>query len=355
MSPDRPHILIVDDDADSRELLGRFLQSRNQISFAAGGHEALEMLRSHSFDLLLLDIMMPHLDGFGVLEELRREPLLRDVPVLVISALTGMESVVRCIELGAEDFLLKPFDSVLLRARVGASLEKKRLRDNEKEHTARLQEEQRRSERLLHSIFPRAVAERLKAGEPPDIAENFSDVTVLFADIHDFSHTMSCEPPAEILKLLNRFFSAFDRLTEQHGVEKIKTIGDAYMAVAGLPHPRPDHAQAIADLALSMQRTAAHIDVGGREPFSLRIGINTGPVVAGVIGTAKFAYDLWGETVNTASHMESLGLPGAIQVSAATYCQLRDNYLFVYRGAFYVRGKGEVETYLLTGRKHSTQ
>lgn len=351
MSTDQPSVLVAEDNADSRELLDRFLRGPHRVTFAANGSEALERMRQHPFDLVLLDIMMPQMDGFEVLQHLRGEPLLRHVPVIVISAVTGMDNVVRCIELGAEDFLLKPFNAVLLRARVGASLEKKRLRDKENQYTTRLQEEQQRSDRLLHSIFPKAVTERLKAGAPQDIAESFSDVTVLFADIHDFSRVLSGTPPAEVVKLLNRFFSAFDRLAEEHGVERVKTIGDAYMAVAGLPQTRLDHAEAIADLALGMLRTAARVDVGGREPFSLRIGINTGPVVAGVIGTAKFAYDLWGETVNTASHMESLGLPGAIQVSRATYQRLRDRYSFAQRGTFYIKGAGEVETHLLTGRK----
>jgi class 3 adenylate cyclase len=353
MSQELPSVLIAEDSPDSQELLGRFLQDRHQVTFANNGAETLKLMRSRDFDLVLLDIMMPEVDGFQVLEELRREPLLRHVPVIVISALAGMESVVRCIELGAEDFLLKPFNAVLLKARVGASLEKKRLRDLEKKQAERLQQEQQKSERLLHSIFPKSVAEGLKSGEPRDIAESFSDVTVLFAAIHDFSRALAGEAPSEVLKLLNRFFSAFDRLTEEHGVEKIKTIGAVYMAVGGLPHPRADHAQAIADLALSMQRVAGGIDVGRREPFSLRIGINTGPVVAGVIGTAKFAYDLWGETVDIASTMESLGLPGAIQISAASYQRLRDGYLFEPRGGFYIKGQGEVETYLLTGKKQT--
>jgi class 3 adenylate cyclase len=154
-----------------------------------------------------------------------------------------------------------------------------------------------------------------------------------------------------VVALLDRFFSAFDALAERHGVEKIKTISDTYMVAGGVPVPRPDHARAVADMALGMQQDVARLGTGIRERLSLRIGIHSGPVVAGVIGTTKFAYDLWGETVNTASQMESYGLAGSIQVSAATYEQLRDDYLFEPRGAFYVAGAGDVETHLLTGKK----
>ena len=353
MTADTPSILVVDDGADNRELLDRFLRGRYRVTLSESGKQALEVMRAQPFDVMLLDILMPEMDGFAVLEQLRADPLLRHVPVIVISAMTGLNHVARCIELGAEDYLIKPFNAVLLMARIAASLEKKRLRDAEINALALLKEEQRRSERLLHSILPRAIVERLKRGQTQEIADSFADVTVLFADIYDFSRSLAGEPPTQVLKLLNRFFSHFDRLAERHGVQRIKTIGDAYMAVGGLPDTHCNHAQAIAELALSMQSEVPRLDIGGHDPFSLRIGINTGPVVAGVVGTSKFAYDLWGETVNIASHMESLGLPGAIQVSAATYRRLRDTYLFEERGTFYIKGAGEVDTYMLRGKRRA--
>jgi class 3 adenylate cyclase len=150
--------------------------------------------------------------------------------------------------------------------------------------------------------------------------------------------------------LLNEVFSAFDRLAEQHGLEKIKTIGDAYMVVGGLPTPRPDHAEAIAEMALDMQREVAQFTFEDGETLSVRIGIHTGPVIAGVIGARKFSYDLWGDTVNTASRMESHGLSGGIQVTAETYERLRDKYIFEERGIIHVKNKGEMMTYLLVGR-----
>ena len=207
-----------------------------------------------------------------------------------------------------------------------------------------LDAERQRSERLLLNVLPPAIAARLKAGEEP-IADAFPETTVLFADIVDFTGIASRVTPDEMVQTLNVVFSTFDRLAADHCLEKIKTVGDAYMVVGGLPEPRPDHAEAVADMALDMLRA---LDGG---PLRLRIGINTGPVVAGVIGTAKFAYDLWGDAVNTASRMESHGVPGSIQVTEATYQRLKDRYCFEERGLVDVKGKGPMPAYLLTGRR----
>jgi class 3 adenylate cyclase len=203
--------------------------------------------------------------------------------------------------------------------------------------------EQERSERLLLNVLPAPIATRLKAGEPV-IADAFPEVTVLFADIVDFTRRSRQISPAQVVATLNELFSAFDALAQRQGLEKIKTIGDAYMVAGGLPEPRPDHAQAIAEMALAVQaEVARHADPSGW-PLQVRIGIDTGPVEAGVIGTAKFAYDLWGDTVNTASRMESHGVAGCIQVTERTYQRLRDGYRFQRRGPIQVRGMGELVT-----------
>ena len=270
-----------------------------------------------------------------------------------MSAVHEVDSVARCVQLGAADYLFKPFNPVLLKARVDACLEQKRLRDREHEHIAQIKLEQERSERLLLSIFPKSIAEQLKRDGARSIAQSFADATVLFAALSGFSRVAALRPAPAVVELLNRYFSAFDALAERHGVEKVKTIGDTYMAVAGLPEPRPDHAEAIADMALSMQQATAGIDTGSGagDRLSLRVGVHTGPVVAGVIGTRRFAYDLWGQTVSVAGQMETFGLAGSIQVTATTYERLKDKYLFEERGAFYLNGGGEIETYLLRGRK----
>jgi class 3 adenylate cyclase len=209
--------------------------------------------------------------------------------------------------------------------------------------------EQQRSERLLLNVLPAPIAERLKAGEAV-IADAFPEVTVLFADLVDFTRSSRRSSPAQVVATLNELFSTFDRLAQHHGLEKIKTIGDAYMVAGGLPDPRPNHAQAVAELALAMrEEVARRADPSGR-PLAVRIGIDTGPVEAGVIGTSKFSYDLWGDTVNTASRMESHGVPGCIQVTARTYQRLQAGYRFQRRGPIPVRGMGEMVTYFLLGR-----
>ncbi len=210
--------------------------------------------------------------------------------------------------------------------------------------------EREKTEHLLLNILPESIAKRLKQKEVT-IADSFEEVTVLFGDIVGFTKLSSQISPRELVGLLNEIFSRFDRLVEQYGLEKIKTIGDSYMVVGGLPLIRTDHAEAIANFALDMQQELETFNAETGQAFRMRIGINTGPVVAGVIGIKKFIYDLWGDTVNTASRMESHGLPGTIHVSSTTYERLQDNYLFQERGIIQVKGKGEMTTYLLTSRK----
>jgi len=212
-----------------------------------------------------------------------------------------------------------------------------------------LRAEQQKSEQLLLNILPAPIASRLKE-DPGAIAQYFHDATILFADIVGFTPLSARLQPLEVVTLLNDIFSQFDALADELQLEKIKTIGDAYMVAAGLPVPRADHAEAIAEMALSMQAAVKAYRTSQGEQFQIRVGINTGAVVAGVIGTRKFIYDLWGDAVNIASRMESSGEPGRIQVTAATYERLRDRYRFESRGCIVVKGKGELEAYWLMGK-----
>jgi len=216
---------------------------------------------------------------------------------------------------------------------------------------AELRHQRRETERLLLSILPQPIAERLKRNQGTTIADSFDDITVMFADVVNFTALSSRIPPADLVELLNQIFSAFDQLAAKYGVEKIKTLGDGYMAAAGLPVYRPDHAEAIADLALGMQHTISQFHSDQTEPFALRIGICTGPVVAGVIGTQRFIYDLWGDTVNLASRMQSQGASGEIQVTETTYQRIHRKYELEERGRIDVKGRGEMMTYWLKGKK----
>jgi class 3 adenylate cyclase len=205
-----------------------------------------------------------------------------------------------------------------------------------------------RSEHLLGNILPVEVAERLKQGESP-IADEYAEVTIVFADIVGFTTMAADMAPAEVLRLLNEVFTRFDELADRHGLEKIKTIGDAYMAVAGAPTPRPDHACSAADMALAMVETIGQINDERGQALTARVGLASGPAIAGVIGTSKFSYDLWGDAVNTASRMESHGVPGSVHVAASTRTRLDDHYLFESRGTHDIKGKGPMETWLLVG------
>ncbi|HEY9402432.1 MAG TPA: adenylate/guanylate cyclase domain-containing protein [Pyrinomonadaceae bacterium] len=344
-------VLVVDDSETNRDLLARRLTREGyEVETAADGALALKAVGLRRFDLVLLDIMMPGLNGYQVLERLKTTPELRDIPVIMISALDEIDGIVRCIEMGAEDYLPKPFNPVILRARVEASLEKKRLRDREQAYLAQLRVEREKSERLLLNILPSAIAERLKEDQGV-IAESFAEATILFSDVVGFTQMSAQITPVELVYLLNEIFSSFDELAARHGLEKIKTIGDAYMVAAGLPERRADHAEAMAEMGLDMQAALDAFNRARGTTLNIRTGINTGPVVAGIIGTSKFIYDLWGDAVNTASRMESHSTPGRIQVTAATYERLRHAYLFEPRGTINVKGKGDMPTYFLLGRK----
>ncbi len=472
-------IVIVDDKPTNLGVLFDFLtDSGFKVLVAQDGESAIQKVEYAHPDLILLDVMMPGIDGFETCRRLKANAATQDIPVIFMTALSDTVDKVKGFSLGAVDYVTKPVQQEEVLARVTTHLTlrnlQKRLqaqnlelkeaeekyrsifenategifqataegryitanpalarilgysspeilmkeitdigkqlyvepmrrddlmtlmkredtlsdfesqvkcRDGTEiwisenirsvrdangqlryyegsvtEITERKQSEvalrlaRKRAELLLLNILPQPIAERLKRGQRT-LAESFEDVTVLFADLVDFTKFSAQTSPTELVELLNVIFSKFDRLAEQHGIEKIKTIGDAYMVVAGLPTPRRDHAGAIAEMALDMQDAIAQLNLELKKSFRLRIGIHSGPVVAGVIGIRKFSYDLWGDTVNIASRMESQGLPGFIQVSSTTYELLRDRYVFEERSPIQVKGKGEMVTYLLTSRK----
>ncbi len=351
-------ILVVD---DSRMMRLGIIKQLKQLGFeriteASNGRDALQKVAEEPFDLMLLDIEMPEVTGIEVLAKLKEERGL-PVPVIVISGSQDTGDAVRCIEMGAEDYLPKPFDPVLLRARVTTSLEKKKLRDLDAQRLDQIKKEhelvvaeQEKTEKLLLNILPRPIATRLKGGEKL-IADSHPAVTVLFMDLVGFTKLSRTTTAEKLVKMLNAIFSTFDLLVERSGLEKIKTIGDSYMLVSGAPKGREDHAQAAADLALAMIDALAKINRVNQTDLQARIGLNSGPVVAGVIGIRKFTYDLWGDTVNFASRMESSGIAGRVHCSAATAELLQNEFELEDRGAIEVKGIGQTHTFFINSRK----
>ena len=353
-------VLVVDDSRTLRRILIRELNKLgiNKTLEAANGREALDVVQSTPIDLMLLDMEMPELDGLEVLKAMSNMNERPPFPVIVVSGADQIEKTIGCIELGAEDYLPKPFDPVLLKARIFSSLEKKRLQDLETQQRQQLEAEKQRlevaqmkTEQLLLNILPRSIAERLKRGEK-NIAGHYPESTVLFSDIVGFTKMSAEISAADLVNLLNDLFTRFDKRAESLGLEKIKTIGDAYMAVGGLPIPRADHAEICADMALGMFEDLHAFNQQRGKALDLRIGLNSGPVVAGVIGYTKFSYDLWGNTVNTASRMESTSPPGRVQASPTTVELLKGHFELDWRPApVDCKGLGLIQTALVGNRK----
>lgn len=349
MNSDRPdalhgNILIVDDTPNNLRLLSTILTEEGyEVGKALSGPIALRSVQAAPPDLILLDINMPEMNGYEVCERLKADEQTKEIPVIFISALDDVLDKVKAFSVGGVDYITKPFQAQEVLARVQNHLNIQALQNA-------LRKEQEKSERLLLNILPEAIVEELKHSSAVTPTQ-YDEATFLFADIARFTPNSSPMTPKDVVSLLNQVFSVFDELVYKHGVEKIRTIGDSYFVGAGLPVVRKDHAEAIAEMALDMQQAIANFQWPHGEPLELRVGINTGgPVVAAVIGTRKFAYDVWGDTVNIASRMESQGQAGRIQVTAATYERLKDKYVFEERGALTIKGKGEMTTYWLLSR-----
>lgn len=336
-------ILVIDDVTANREILRRHLARWGhevlQVSSAAAG---LAVLAEEPLDLVLCDVLMPDMNGIEFLTRMKATPDWRDLPVIMVSGLKETRAVVHCITAGAEDYLQKPIDPVLLHARVEASLERARLRRREKDFLARIEYERDRADSILHAMLPGPVITRLRDGEAV-IADRIASATIIFADIVDFTPMVARTEPTALLRRLSALFQAFDDIADRHGVEKIKTIGDAYMAASGVPHPREDHAQSAVAFARDLLRTMTG---GVGHGLQMRIGIHSGPVIAGLIGRKRFVYDIWGEAVNLASRLESSGRPGLIHVSAATL-ELLGAVAVESGGDLDLKGVGRVTTYFL--------
>jgi adenylate cyclase len=336
----RGYVLIVDDDAANRTLLRDPLEVHGyEIAEAENGEQALQLIAQRPPDVILLDVMMAGLDGYEVCRRLKKDARTAPIPVLMVTALSERMERLMGIAAGANDFLTKPVDLQEVALRVGHAVQSKHMFDQ-------LQAEQANAERLLLNTLPRPIAERIKAGEV-NIADQHPDVTVLVADLVGFTTLTSHIGPDQVVYLLNEIFSSFDVLAEKYGLEKIKTIGDAYMVAGGIPVARADNAEAIAQLALDLQEEIQRFNRSYNSSIHLRIGISTGPVVAGVIGRRKFSYDLWGDTVNLACRLESLGRAGSILVSESTYERLKHKHRFEDGRSLNIKGRGKETVYTL--------
>jgi len=381
-------ILVVDDLEANVLLLEQMLRGAGYVRVAStmDPRVVCELHCRNHYDLILLDLQMPGMDGFAVMEKLREVQADSYLPVIVITA--QPDHKVRALQAGAKDFVSKPFDfaEVLTRVRnmlevrllheeslrYGKALEQK-VRELEASRETILRQsgelrqlyeqlvgEQQITERLLLNVLPAPIAQRLKlrsdliAAAPPEIiADKFQEVSVLFADIVQFTRFSPSMSPERLVAVLNEIFADFDDIADRRGLEKIKTIGDAYMAAAGLPVPAADHAVRAAHMALDMIESLARFNARSGYNLQLRVGIHSGAVVAGVIGRRKFIYDLWGDTVNIASRMESHGVVGRVQITDATRQQLGEAFLLEERGLISAKGIGDMHTWLLIGASHS--
>ena len=333
-------LLVADDNPANTELLARVLEPLgHRVTRASDGEQALAALAAEPFDLLLLDVMMPVLDGYAVLEKVKSEPSLRHLPVLMITSLDELDSAARCIELGAADYLTKPFDNVLLQARIRSCLEAKRLRDQQVEVMQRLEEERARARELLRVILPDPVVDELEQTNRVK-PRRYENVGVLFSDIVGFTSYCDQRQPEEVLPLLQELVEAYEDVMAAHQMQKIKTIGDGFMAVAGLLTPVDNPVLHCVRCAVDMVRLADELQLG----WQIRVGIHVGPVVAGVLGRRQFQFDLWGDTVNTAARVESYGVNGGISLSQAAWTQLLPHHpVGETLGHVAMKGKGHVE------------
>lgn len=351
-------ILIVDDQEVNIMLLQQMLQGVGYTSLASvrDPTKVRALHAENQYDLILLDLQMPHMDGFQVMEGLKEIETGGYLPVIVITAQPDQK--IRALKAGAKDFVSKPFELAEVLIRVHNMLEVRLLQKEANQLCQKVVAEQKLSERLLLNILPQSIVERLK-GQPEIVADSFSaviadsfpEVTVLFADIVEFTQYSAGVTPVALVAVLNEIFTRFDTIADSRGLEKIKTIGDAYMVAAGLPIAAKDNATRAAHMALDMMDALDRFNESSQNWLRMRIGIDTGPAVAGVIGKRKFLYDLWGDVVNTASRMESHGVPGRIQITEATRKRLDEGFLLEKRPTIDVKGKGRMDTWFLNGRK----
>lgn len=362
------NILVADDDRFVHMFIENAFEGEHhdfRIISAFNGREACDMAFSQQVDLIIMDWEMPIMNGIDAIEYLKSEPSTADIPVIIITSTGNLQIA---FEEGAIDFIKKPLERTELLVRVKSALSMFKLikdivtqsemlevqsKELEEKNT-KLEVEQEKTDTLLLNILPYEIAEQLKNKGAVD-AKTYRRVSVLFTDFKGFTKISEKLSPQEIIKELGVFFAEFDGIIGGHFIEKIKTIGDAYMCVGGLPLRNKSNPIDTVLAGLEMQDFANKINAvkvkNGLEPWSLRLGIHTGRVVAGVIGKKKFAYDIWGDTVNTASRMESAGEIGKVNISGDTHKYIEEYFECEYRGKIEAKNKGEIDMYFVHGLK----
>lgn len=336
-----PSFLAVDDESFNLSLLVRHLEREgyDNVETAENGKIALEKARKMDADVILLDINMPEMNGLEVLRELKADMRLRNIPVIMISGVEGVESVVECIELGAEDYLQKPFNPIILRARVNACLEKKRFRDQERHYLDRVKSEKARGDQLLNVILPPAAAAELKASGAVQ-SRRFENVAILFVDIVGFTSFCESHDPHAVVDGLQALFCKFEELTNKHRMEKIKTIGDEYMCTAGLLETNMEPLISAVRCAIEMVEVTKTLEDLN---WKVRAGVHIGPVIGGIVGEQKYQFDVWGDTVNTAARMTSQASPDTVAMTYDTWIQVQDYCDGRSLGKMPIKGKGDIE------------
>ena len=342
MISNESEILVVDDIEDNRYTLERRLKrdGYENITLVDGGAAALELINERQFDLVLLDLMMPEISGLDVLKNLKSDPLHRNIPVIMVTAADEVETAAECITVGADDFITKPFNKTLLRARVAASLEKKKLRDQEAIYLSRIEKDKRKSLDLVRSFLPKSAASEIKSlGKVTP--RRYEDVAILICDLVGFTKFCENNSPETVVEELESVFGLFEKIFEDHSIEKLKTVGDAIVGVSGISDEADEPVYDIAKCASKLRE----LSIAGEIKWDLHLGIHFGPVVAGVIGQKSMQFDFLGETVNTAFNICGLSEKNDILISNDAWMQSCTEIKVTSIGADKLRGNHAIEIF----------
>ncbi|MBN2619016.1 MAG: response regulator [Spirochaetales bacterium] len=339
---EKSRILIVDDIEENLKVLTETLTQEGFHPLQAkNGERAIQIAKKASPDLILLDIKMPGMNGYETISVLKSDPETKEIPVIFISALNQIEDKIKGFTSGAVDYVSKPFQKEEVIARVTTHLTlRQALKD--------VEIEREKSESLLRNVLPQSVAKELKdtGNSKP---QWFNNVSILFSDVVDFTSYSTNLDPISLINELNTMFTKFDEIMESNGCERIKTIGDAYLAVCGMPDYVDNHAYKLTKAALEIKDYLTQKNSENNSGWSVRIGIHSGEVVGGIVGTKKYIYDIFGDSVNMASRMESNSEPMEINISENTYNLVKDKYNCILRDPIDVKGKGITNMYFVKG------